>query len=328
MVLLRTMNPTSVKQYLAALSTMRMLRMSQAALHVQGPSPFASLRVRKFLDILRAHPAHHSPRQPKPPIPWAWVEALPEPSALDTTRLRNVTAIVFGLYFWVRRSEAARARLSDLTRISPAGWSLHIPRSKTDQAGQGATVNVAGSARLTKWLTAWLTARGPEAGTLFPQCRPPATGRCVEPTKTLQPATFGALVRKEVGPEYTYHGCRKAGAMRAWAQGVSIEDIKKHGRWLSDAVFTYLWDPHHAMGTSLDEGARRAQQHAGSLLMGPSSSASRTQGGDAPPALDPRMGTVTVPRRGGHNLHVRIRAPKRARSDTDGTADGPGQSQP
>jgi len=40
---------------------------------------------------------------------------------------------------------------------------------------------------------------------------------------------------------YAWHSCRSGGATEALRQGVPIEQLKRQGRWKSDAVEVYLW---------------------------------------------------------------------------------------
>ena len=39
---------------------------------------------------------------------------------------------------------------------------------------------------------------------------------------------------------YTFHSFRKSGASLAFDSSVALENIKQHGNWRSEAVWTYL----------------------------------------------------------------------------------------
>lgn len=88
------------------------------------------------------------------------------PDTLIGKRDRALLAIGFAAA--LRRSELVALRVEDLER-APEGIVIHIPRSKTDQTGEGQTVAVPAGSRLrpVQALDAWLSAAEIRTGPVF-----------------------------------------------------------------------------------------------------------------------------------------------------------------
>lgn len=84
--------------------------------------------------------------------------------------IRDRAIMVFGFASAMRRSELAALTIGDLT-LGPKGMAVKIPRSKTDQAGQGRTIGIfrARTRDLCpiRALRAWIRIRGRWTGPLF-----------------------------------------------------------------------------------------------------------------------------------------------------------------
>jgi integrase len=137
-----------------------------------------------------------------------------------------------------------------------SGVMLYIPRSKTDQAGQGAWVFVAECAEdglmcpvvALKWLRRFYVQRG-EAQPSGPVFRAWPGQRT-----RLQKTTVAVRLRKAlewVGVQdwdlYAAHSLRRGGATWAVRMGVSLRQVQIMGRWASDVVREYLYSSASAM---------------------------------------------------------------------------------
>ncbi len=153
---------------------------------------------------------------------------------------RDRALILLGMAGAFRRSELAALDVSDLN-LTDAGLVVTVRQSKTDQTGEGATVAIAyGSNRSTcpvRSLKAWLDAASVTDGPVFRSVTrhgrvgASMTGRTVArvvkaaaAAAGLDAATFGA------------HSLRAGHATQARRGGAGRWEIKRQGRWKSDAV--------------------------------------------------------------------------------------------
>lgn len=117
---------------------------------------------------------------------------------------------------------------------------LRLVRSKTDQAAEGAKVVIASlpvGFCPVKAYKAYIQVRDQDCITLFHQAKKP---------EALKPTSFSTIVKNliekaGIDPQgFSSHSGRRGGATAAFNAGVNREDIKRHGRWKSDAVDEYI----------------------------------------------------------------------------------------
>jgi hypothetical protein len=178
--------------------------------------------------------------------------------ALAPIHTRDIAWLVLGFFGMLRRSELIGLTIGD---VSLAGTgpgdgviTLWIARSKTDRAGQGALVPIAGASGqrwdlwspVSRYLDLRRTAGAQPADPFLVQWDLDTRRLGREPIKTSQALAIrlqGMLTRLkqtyqdlELCPEaYGMHSLRRGGVMAAWAAGVEVALIKLHGRWRSDS---------------------------------------------------------------------------------------------
>lgn len=177
--------------------------------------------------------------------------------------LRDLTWLLLGFYGMLRRSEIIALRMEDI-KVEGEGSSsvieLNIRKSKTDQRGQGAQVTITGTTndgiRIADYVRDWLAyrqsvGRAQSADPVFTAWdldtrrltdSPLKTGQALaERLKVHLTAIVQAFPDISVNPKaYGMHSLRRGGVMAAWQAGVTVEKIKAHGRWQSDAVRAYM----------------------------------------------------------------------------------------
>ena len=220
--------------------------------------------VRRLWAQLQREAAGSAAAQPqmKPPFPigllvWlvAWLGTTNAPGSA-AERGQDACWLVLGFFGMLRRSELAGLRLQDVREVPGGGVELLVRRSKTDQKGAGALVALSaesGSGVRIQALLAWHMRVAATSGARAGQ---PLFTRRAE--WGLQPAgmakgEFTMRMRlllteamRQIGPGvrdlsvYTAHSLRRGGATAAAEGGATLEDIKAHGRWKSDAVRRYV----------------------------------------------------------------------------------------
>lgn len=173
----------------------------------------------------------------------AILDAIPEAGARN---LRDRALIAFGLASAMRRSELAALRLEHLTRAED-GVRVLIPKSKTDQEGEGRTIAVPRGLRIRPLalLEAWLAAGGITEGFVFRRMR---KGDRV--TGTAMSGEAVALVLKQraaaVGldaAEFGAHSLRAGFLTSAAATGASLFKMRDQSRHESlDVLAGYVRD--------------------------------------------------------------------------------------
>jgi hypothetical protein len=164
--------------------------------------------------------------------------------------------LVLGFFGLLRRSELLGIQVGHVRELgADGGIELFLPRSKTDQRGEGAFValaSVSGSgvpiSRIVRRFLGVARRRGAPVTA-------PLLARLVGTSgwgQGLGKAEFSRRLRQrlielqERVPQLhldlrslSSHSLRKGGATAAADAGVSIGDIQLHGRWRSNAVFCY-----------------------------------------------------------------------------------------
>ena len=149
----------------------------------------------------------------------------------------------------LRGSEAAALLEEDVELKVVEGQEvlIRVQTSKTDQLRIDDTVFVAeGPDKITcpiEWFKAYKGYRTEGAPTFFHAAR--SKGPPSEVGAISGPTTNTALKKRVaalgVNPSgYGSHSCRRDGASAAVNAGVDIVLVKRHGRWKSDAVYSYV----------------------------------------------------------------------------------------
>ena len=155
----------------------------------------------------------------------------------------------------LRRSELAALTVGCVEYLPSGGIGLRIAKSKTDQKGTGALVCLGDLtksgvpiARIVERHLGFVGGRGSEAplfdrGSVWPTRRAGGWQRgdftdrlrfllgelqCELPELQLDLSSISA------------HSLRRGGATAAANAGISLEEIKEHGWWKSDAVLAYI----------------------------------------------------------------------------------------
>ncbi len=200
----------------------------------------------------------------KPPLPLSLVRLLlgwlqstgrADPASA-AERTQDACWLSLGFFGMLRRSELAGLRIGDVEQLAGGGIALRIARSKTDQQGRGATVHIAGvsgSGVAVGCIVARHLGRAGAQGAgqnlpLF--ARGAVWGSRVagfgkgDFTRRLRAlvvelrAAYPHVLDAEM--DFTAHSLRRGGATTAAAGGASLLEIKRHGRWRSDAVEVYV----------------------------------------------------------------------------------------
>ena len=157
--------------------------------------------------------------------------------------IRDGCILVVCFFGLLRESEAMQLRSEDV-RLAQVGSTqvveILVRGSKTDQRGEGATVRLAGDGTSIGCPVTWVKA--------FKEVRRPAEVFFFHkleggPLAVTTPYHIVKRVLKELGVDATSfgsHSLRKGGATAAVQGGVPVTGLKPHGRWKSDAVFTYI----------------------------------------------------------------------------------------
>lgn len=177
---------------------------------------------------------------------------------------RNVCLLLLMMMGMLRESEATGLRVSDVEvrSLGPTGTHrrivrLFIRQSKTDQAKAGAVVllgeNTSERSSCPVWRLERLRAHMQREGVESEFCFPKHGGGELSsktPCRLVQAAVEAANTRAEVAGrgasywgdprEYGSHSLRRGGVSAARANGTSMLDIQRHGRWKSLTVFSYV----------------------------------------------------------------------------------------
>jgi integrase len=175
---------------------------------------------------------------------------------------RNRTLLLVGFFGAFRRSELVSIKWSDITPV-PEGMEILIPRSKTDQGGEGEVSAIPKSedavlcpvAALTEW-------RKHSSGNMdyvFRQIT--AGGRLLD--EAIKPHQVNVVIKSVAiacclpdAKSYSSHSMRRGFATEASRRGAPFGSIMRHGRWRHEGtVLGYI-----------DEG-KRFDQNAASIML-------------------------------------------------------------
>lgn len=154
---------------------------------------------------------------------------------------RDNALLQVGFFGGFRRTQRASIEVSDFA-WDPQGITITLPRSKTDQTGEGLVKAIPysdGSCCPATALRTWLNAAGIAGGPVLRAIRK----RRVLGSESLNPASVNAILADaaqlaglDYVPELSSHSLRRGTATSAYRAGDDFRDIKKQGGWRQDGT--------------------------------------------------------------------------------------------
>ena len=175
---------------------------------------------------------------------------------------RNRALLLVGFFGAFRCSELIGIKWSDITDV-PEGMEIMVPRSKTDQAGEGEVSAIPSSPDVMLCpiaaLAEWRERSGDDIDHVFRQIT--AGGRVLG--NAIKPHQVNVIVKSIAircclpdAESYSSHSMRRGFATEASRKGAPFGSIMRHGRWRHEGtVLGYI-----------DEG-RRFDQNAASIML-------------------------------------------------------------
>jgi len=248
-----TLNPRTLSRRLTALKNWH---------RYQGfPDPTATPTLRKTLTGIKN--IHGKPKQKAPPLTLdSLLIMVNHLNASDRLiACRNCALLQIGFFGAFRRSELVAIQWHDIQFV-PEGIEISIPRSKTDQAGEGQTCAIPyGGDTLcpVSALTTWRERSQCQSGPVFRQFAP---GEKIK-QEAIKPNQVNVILKSIAtacqlpqADAYSSHSLRRGFATEASKKGVPFGSIKRQGRWRHEGtVLGYI-----------DEGKRFDQNAAGIML--------------------------------------------------------------
>lgn len=161
--------------------------------------------------------------------------------------------MLLGFGAFLRKSELAALKRSDIAVGADGVVSVRIRQSKTDQLKRGVTVLVNGKIAEVSVVAAVedLLGHHDRAGlgsedAIFRSTEGPTAGRAATKdalVRAFKRRVMAASKRFSLGlkaEDYAGHSLRRGGVQLAHSLGVPREMLKRHGRWRSDAIDAYL----------------------------------------------------------------------------------------
>ena len=164
----------------------------------------------------------------------------------DMSALRDNALLQIGFFGAFRRSELASILWQHISFV-PEGVEILIPRSKTDQEGEGSVCAIPYGLLPLCPVTAlrqWQEQSGSMEGFVFRAIR---HGKC-DPQKGLSPASVNNIIKRHAvknywpNPKsYSGHSLRRGFATAASLRGATLGAIMRQGRWHHEAtVHSYI----------------------------------------------------------------------------------------
>ncbi|MER7504182.1 tyrosine-type recombinase/integrase [Nonomuraea pusilla] len=237
--------PASIEQALAAVRTMHRL-----SGHPGRPGTEAARLALRAYKRRRADDGGRGQRE-APPITIDALRAMVSACDLATARgLRDRVLLVLGLALMGRRSELVALTRDDVREVAD-GMEVTIRTSKTDKDSRGETIAIPrGSHPLTDPVAAWrdwlqvLDQAGHTSGRLLRRVTRHGTVGPSLGADAVNVIVRDLAVRARVpsAERVTAHSLRAGGATVAYAAGVPVSVIAKHGRWApaSPVVLRYI----------------------------------------------------------------------------------------
>jgi len=221
--------------------SLRLTALSQWHKHQGFPDPCSHPNVRKILTgITRVH------AKPKKKARALVIEELERivlylSEQSDIKAIRDSALLQIAFFGGFRRSELVSLRCEDV-KWESEGITLLLPRSKTDQAGEGIVKAIPygdSSCCPATALKRWLSISGVYTGAIF---------RRIDQWKHVgEQALHANSVNKiltecaaaaglDYVPEFSSHSLRRGMATSAYRAGASFRDIKRQGGWRFDGT--------------------------------------------------------------------------------------------
>jgi site-specific recombinase XerD len=177
---------------------------------------------------------HGTKEEGAPPLLHAQLAQILSNMRAGTRDDRDRVLLLIGFWGAFRSSELVELRIEDVT-VEPTRLRILVRRSKEEQLGRGEFVNIDASPHVelcaVHAVRRWIERVGQSSGPLLRQ----VVGRTISET-AMQPRAVSRVVRRlargaSLGPNYSSHSLRAGLATSAFAQGVSEQEIQRHGRW-------------------------------------------------------------------------------------------------
>jgi integrase len=240
---------------------LRLTALSQWHVHQGFADPASTSTVRKTMaGIARIH---GKPKKKAKALPIEDLERIVmNLASLDTLKAARDNALLqIGFFGGLRRSELVGIEVDHIA-WEPEGIAITLPRSKTDQLGEGIVKAIPYGAGLccpAKALRAWLNAAGIAAGPVF---------RSISKWGELADTALGVgsvnsilevcatMAKLNYVPDLSSHSLRRGMATSAHRAGADFRDIKKQGGWRHDGTVQGY----------IEEAGRFEENAAGRLL--------------------------------------------------------------
>ena len=245
---------------------LRLTAISQWHVHQGFPDSASTPNVRKTLAGISR--TNGRPKKKAKALPVEDLELIVSAlsSASKLKAIRDNALLQVGFFGGFRRSELVDLEI-DYVSWDTQGITITLPRSKTDQTGEGITKAIPygrGICCPATALRTWLDAASVTSGPIFRRINKwSAVG-----TEKLNPASVNSILIEAADlaklgyvPELSSHSLRRGMATSAYRAGAEFRDIKKQGGWRNDATVQGY----------IEEAALFEENAAGTLLKSRSS---------------------------------------------------------
>jgi site-specific recombinase XerD len=216
------------------LSTVKRARIAIGQTHAAArlPRPDRTEQVRELERGMGR--VHGTKEEGAPPLLHAQLAQILGKMRANARDDRDRVLLLIGFWGAFRSSELVELRIEDVT-VEPTRLHILVRRSKEDQLGRGEFVNIDASPQAelcaVRAVKHWIERVGQSSGPLLRQ----VVGRTISEA-AMQPRGVSRVVRRlargaSLGPDYSSHSLRAGLATSAFAQGVSEQEIQRHGRW-------------------------------------------------------------------------------------------------
>jgi integrase len=220
---------------------LRLTALSQWHVHQGFADPASTPNVRKTLSGISR--TNGRPKQKAKALPVEDLElivcALNDVGTLKA--IRDSALLQIGFFGGFRRSELVSIELSYIA-WDAQGITITLPRSKTDQTGEGVVKAIpfgGGTCCPAKALGKWLEAAGVSSGPVFRSINKWGSVGADH----MNPASVNSILAEaahlaKLGyvPDLSSHSLRRGMATSAYRAGAEFRDIKKQGGWRNDAT--------------------------------------------------------------------------------------------
>lgn len=240
---------------------LRLTARSQWHVHQAFPDPAATPTVRKTLTGIAR--THGRPKKKAKALPIEDLERIVAQLARAGTlkAARDNALLQIGFFGGLRRSELVAIEAGHIG-WTPEGIEIMLPRSKSDQLGEGIVKAIPysdGPCCPATALRAWLDAAGIAVGPVFRSISKwgvvASTGLGEGSVNTIL-EDCATLAQLDYVPDLSSHSLRRGMATSAHRAGADFRDIKKQGGWRHDGTVQGY----------IEEASRFEENAAGSLL--------------------------------------------------------------